>query len=353
MGKRPAERPGKQATKYPPKAMPCCVTASVVALSRAALQASWRASALREALARAGKAENASGHVHCRLHRPGRERIVEACIPALLEQTKHCTYLIKQPESVCYLVYQYCSQAREPRRAQASPSTVQQELRLRGPLASENELGRQNIMQARMQALGARGALVCMPEQCRAWSRQLLHAQQWQRRVHSSAGCEVRACKWILRVLFVSFAAQWCLCGLKPDQHCVCCRALHILMCKTGRHAHTLALPAVGCRKQCFSTHCVPLHLQTSGAHLSMGETTEHAATALQERQSSSDGANSSAAAQEPCTAVARLVCARSRQSQQASVCSRNAALGPTTSQVGGRRSVADVPPFAALGMSS
>ena len=128
MGKRPAERPGKQATKYPPKAMPCCVTASVVALSRAALQASWRASALREALARAGKAENASGHVHCRLHRPGRERIVEACIPALLEQIKHCTYLIKQPGSVCYLVYQYCSQAREPRRAQASPSTVQQEV---------------------------------------------------------------------------------------------------------------------------------------------------------------------------------------------------------------------------------
>lgn len=58
-----------------------------------------------------------------------------------------------------------------------------------------NELGRQQIMQARMQALGARGALVCVPEQCRAWSRQLLNAQQWQRRVHSSAGCEVRACK--------------------------------------------------------------------------------------------------------------------------------------------------------------
>ena len=48
-----------------------------------------------------------------------------------------------------------------------------------------------------MQALGACGALVCVPEQCRAWSRQLLHAQQWQRRVHTSAGCEVRACKWI------------------------------------------------------------------------------------------------------------------------------------------------------------
>ena len=60
-----------------------------------------------------------------------------------------------------------------------------------------------------------------------------------------------------------------------------------------------------------LSTHCVPLHMQTSAAHLSMGETTEHAASALQERLSSSDGANSSAAAQEPSTAASQLVCAR------------------------------------------
>ena len=68
--------------------MPCCVTASVVALSKAALQASWRALALREALAWAGRAENASGHRHCRLHRPGRERTVEACILALQDWNK-------------------------------------------------------------------------------------------------------------------------------------------------------------------------------------------------------------------------------------------------------------------------
>ena len=72
--------------KYPPKAMPCCVTARVVALSSAALQASWRALALRQALARAGRTENASGHRHCRLQRPGRERMVGACIPAFATQ---------------------------------------------------------------------------------------------------------------------------------------------------------------------------------------------------------------------------------------------------------------------------
>ena len=89
----------KQAAKYPPKAMPCCVTASVVALSRAALQASWRALALPEALARAGRAENASGHRHCRLHRPGRERVVDACILAPQEsgnEKQVCTCLRKQ-----------------------------------------------------------------------------------------------------------------------------------------------------------------------------------------------------------------------------------------------------------------
>ena len=65
---------------------------------------------------------------------------------------------------------------------------------------------------------------------------------------------------------------------------------------------------------QCFSAHCMAVHLQTLGAHLSVGKTTEHAASALQERLSSSDGANSSAAAQEPSTAAAQLVCPETKQ---------------------------------------
>ena len=203
-----------------------------------------------------------------------------------------------------------------------------------------------------MQALSARGALVCVPEQCRAWSKQLLHVQQWQRRVHSSAGCEVRACMCIYVACPCYFAAQRCLYVLKPDHHYMCCWALHILTCKTGRCARTLASAAVGCRKQRFPTHCMPLHLQTSGAHLSRGEATEHAASALQERLSSSDGANTSAAAQEPSPAASQLVCARSRQGQHANVCSRTQLWGPQTARDGRIRSVAEVPPVAALGMS-
>lgn len=84
-----------------------------------------------------------------------------------------------------------------------------------------------------------------------------------------------------------------------------------------------------------------------------MGETTEHAASALQERLSSSDGANSSAAAQEPSTAAAQSVCATTKQGQQVCICRSNAALwGPQTARDGGRSSVADVPPVAALGLS-
>lgn len=77
-------------------------------------------------------------------------------------------------------------------------------------------------------------------------------------------------------------------------------------LCSHNVHPASCRLP---CR-QCFLTYCVPLRLQTSPAHLSMGETTEHAASALQERLSSSDGANSSATVQEPSTAASQPVCA-------------------------------------------
>ena len=86
--------------------------------------------------------------------------------------------------------------------------------------------------------------------------------------------------------------------------------------CSSGRlmHVRALYVHLANCRlpsRSRVSTHCVLLRLQTSGAHLSLGETAEHAASALQERLSTSDGAVSSAAVQEPSSAASQLVCAR------------------------------------------
>ena len=121
-----------------------------------------------------------------------------------------------------------------------------------------------------MQALGARGALVCVPEQCRAWSRQLLHAQQWKRRVHSSAGCEVRACKWICMALFVFN----------------CC---HLLMRAEARQALCMLLSASHpdvqnwrkCSHTCYwqlwaAVHAALLHSLRAAACADVGRSPQH-----------------------------------------------------------------------------
>ena len=91
------------------------------------------------------------------------------------------------------------------------------------------ELKQRQSMQARMQALGAHGAFMCVPEQCRTWSRQLMHAQPWQRRTRCSAGCEVRAGNWRLGGLLLRgwlvVLVSW---AMPPDKHCMCRCTLHL-----------------------------------------------------------------------------------------------------------------------------